>query len=117
MGARKEARDAKYMRDELAREQEADPHSSCLRIEAQMQDKIFRLEEKLQESEALKAELMKAKGLIARLRAENQVLRDEKKLFLRTVDNCKRHIAISGNAARKYAVCLVKSQLEKARLL
>ena len=62
-------------------------------------------------------ELRRAQLLIARLRAENSVLRAEKQRFIGAVDACKRHISIAGNAHKKWAVAFVKSQLIKARLV
>jgi hypothetical protein len=62
-------------------------------------------------------DLRRAKALIARLRAENEVLKSEKRLFIGVVDAAKRHIAIAGNTHKKWAVTLVKAQLEKARLI
>lgn len=62
-------------------------------------------------------DLCRAKALIARLRAENEVLKAEKRRFIGTVDATKRHISIAGNAHKKWAVTLVKAQLEKARLI
>lgn len=79
--------------------------------------RLKEFEQGMRDLEKTKAELQKAQRLIALLRAENQVLKDEKSRFISTVDACKHHISISGNLAKKYAVCLVKSQLEKARLI
>lgn len=62
-------------------------------------------------------ELRRANALISRLRAENEVLKDEKRLFVGVVNSTKHHIAVAGNAHKKWAVTLVKSQLEKARLI
>lgn len=59
----------------------------------------------------------RADALIARLRAENAVLKAERRRFIGTVDAAKRHISIAGNAQKKWAVTLVKAQLEKARLI
>lgn len=62
-------------------------------------------------------DLRRAKALIARLRAGNAVLKAEKRRFIGTVDAAKRHISIAGNVQKKWAVTLVKAQLEKARLI
>ena len=68
-------------------------------------------------SESIGEDLRRAKALISRLRAENDVLKDEKRRFISTVDATKRHIAVAGNPQKKWAVTLVKAQLIKARLL
>ena len=68
-------------------------------------------------AEAAEEDLRRAKALIARLRAENEVLKSEKRRFIGTVDATKRHISVAGNAQKKWAVTLVKAQLEKARLI
>jgi hypothetical protein len=68
----------------------------------------------LQEKEE---ELARAKALIARLRAENAVLKDEKKCIISYIDSLKRHISIAGNAHKKWAVTFVKTQLQKRFLL
>ena len=65
----------------------------------------------------IKSELARATALVARLRAENQVLKDEKTRFMSVVDSTRRHISIAGDTKKKWAVSLVKSQLEKARLI
>jgi hypothetical protein len=62
-------------------------------------------------------DLRRARALIARLRSENQVLRDEKRKFLAVVAATRRHISIAGNTQKQWVVGLVKSQLEKARLI
>ena len=62
-------------------------------------------------------ELRRANALISRLRAENEVLKDENRMFVGVVNSTKHHIAVAGNAHKKWAVTLVKSQLEKARLI
>lgn len=74
---------------------------------------LARLESLEQDAKDLK----RAQALIARLRAENEMLRLEKKRFAGVVEAAKRHISIAGNPMKKYAVCLVKAQLEKARLI
>lgn len=68
----------------------------------------------LQEKEK---ELERAQALIARLRAENAVLKDEKKCILSCIDDIKRHISIAGNTHKKWAVTFVKTQLQKRFLL
>lgn len=68
-------------------------------------------------ADAAEGDLHRAQALIARLRAENEVLKSEKRRFIGVVDAAKRHIAIAGNAHKKWAVTLVYSMLEKARLL
>lgn len=74
-------------------------------------------ESRLRHLEQCERDLSFANNLIARLRAENQVLKDEKKRFVSTIENCKKHISICGNAHKKYGVAFVKSQIIKSRLL
>lgn len=62
-------------------------------------------------------ELYKAKLLIERLRIENKILKEEKKLFINTVNETKHCIDIDGNPARKYAIALVVSRLNNTRLI
>lgn len=109
MGASKENRDLKHFRESLASDQK-DIHYSCRQIEAQLQ-------QDLENTKINMAELKKARALIERLRFENQVLRDEKRKFLEVVEMCKRHISVAGNCHKKYGVALVKSQLQKARMI
>lgn len=68
----------------------------------------------LQEKEK---ELERAQALIARLRAENAVLKYEKKCILSCIDDIKRHICIAGNTHKKWAVTFVKTQIKKRFLL
>ena len=68
-------------------------------------------------ADSAEEDLRRATALIARLRAENEVLKAEKRCFIGIVDATKRHISIAGNAQKKWAVALVKSRLEKARLI
>ena len=65
----------------------------------------------------LQDSIEKAQLKIERLRAENSVLKDEKKRFFETVRETKRHISVSGFAGRKWVVSLILSRLEKARLI
>lgn len=109
MGAAKENRDLKHLRESLASEQK-DDHYSCRQIEAQLQ-------RDLDNAKIDRTELARSRALIERLRAENQVLRDEKRKFMEVVENCKRHISVAGNCHKKYGVALVKSQLQKGRLI
>ena len=109
MGAAKENRDLKHFRESLASEQK-DAHYSCRQIEAQLQ-------QDLDKAKVDKSDLARSLALIERLRAENQVLRDEKRKFMEVVEMCKRHISVAGNCHKKYGVALVKSQLQKARLI
>ena len=108
MGAAKENRDKKHFRDSLY--QQNDVHYSCRQIEAQLQ-------QDLDKAKVDKSDLARSLALIERLRAENQVLRDEKRKFMEVVEMCKRHISVAGNCHKKYGVALVKSQLQKARLI
>lgn len=62
-------------------------------------------------------ELRRAQSLIDRLRAENKVLKMERQRIIGAVDACKRHISISGNTHKKWAVTFVKNKLIKARLI
>lgn len=61
-------------------------------------------------------DLEQANKLIARLRAENTVLKDDRARMWGVVDATRRHISIAGNAHKKYGVALVASQLRKAGL-
>ena len=80
-------------------------------------EKIWITIGRLEKLESDSRELVRARALIARLRAENEVLRDEKRRFAGTVESVKRHISIAGNPSKKWAVMLVKKHLEKAKLL
>lgn len=117
MGAASEHRGNRAIRRQIEEEQASDPHLSCRQAISHLQAENDRVRQAVRENETLAAELTKAKGLIDRLRAENTVLKDEKRRVAATVEACKRHITVAGNASKKYAVALVKSQLEKARLL
>lgn len=72
---------------------------------------------RLEQLESDSKDLARAKALIARLRAENEALKAEKKLFVSVVDSTRRHISVAGNSHKKWAVLLVKKRLEKARLI
>ena len=74
-------------------------------------------EEAKRRADTTEEDLRRAKALIARLRAENEALKAEKRRFISTVDAAKRHISIAGNTQKKWAVTLVKAQLKKARLI
>lgn len=74
-------------------------------------------EEAKRRADSAEEDLRRAKALIARLRAENEALKSEKRRFVVTVDAARRHILIAGNAHKKWAVTFVKAQLEKARLI
>ena len=117
MGAASEHRGNRAIRRQIEEEQANDPHLSCRQTIRSLQAENDGLRQIARENKALAAELAKAKGLIERLRAENVVLKGEKWRFIATVDAWKRHITIVGNASKKYAVALVKLQLEKARLI
>ena len=117
MGAASEHRGNRAIRRQIEEEQANDPHLSCRQTIRSLQAENDGLRQVARENKTLAAELAKARGLIERLRAENAVLKDEKRRFVATVDACKRHITIAGNASRKYAIALVKSQLHKARLI
>lgn len=56
--------------------------------------------------------LARAQALIARLRAENNVLKEDKKCILSFIDSLKQHISIAGNHHKKWAVTFVKSRLQ-----
>jgi len=62
-------------------------------------------------------DLVRAKALIDRLRAENEVLKAEKRRFATVCDETRRHISVAGNPHKKWAVTFVKIQLQKARLI
>lgn len=111
MGARKEKRDLDHFRKSLDLEQEEG------REQREIREIMSSFQNDARNSFSLRIELDKARALIERLRAENQVLKDERKRFIEVVENCKRHITIVGNPLKKYAVALVKSQLQKASLI
>ena len=62
-------------------------------------------------------DLKRAKALIERLRAENEVLKLERKAITSLVQSLKRHNSIAGNAHKKWAVAFVANKLSKARLI
>lgn len=62
-------------------------------------------------------DLRRANALIARIRAENEALKAERRRIISVIDATKRHISIAGNHHKKWAVAFVKSKLEKARLI
>ena len=76
-----------------------------------IQISLQRLEWMEQDSKDLK----RAKALIARLRAENAVLKQEKKNMLSCLDSMKNDSLIEGNAHKKYAATLIKIRANKAR--
>jgi hypothetical protein len=71
----------------------------------------------LEQLEQDRKDLIKAKMLIERLRAENEVLKAEKRNFFSEFDNIKRHICIAGNSHRKYGVTFAKVRMQKLRLI
>lgn len=74
---------------------------------------LWRLEKLQSDSKELK----RADALIARLRAENEVLKRERKAILSLVHGLKRHISIAGNHQKKWAVAFVSSKIAAARLI
>lgn len=117
MGAAAEHRGNKAIREGIEREQTDDPHYGCNQAINYLQAENRGLKDRLNEMVKLEDELRRAKMKINLLRAEIAVLKDEKARFIATVDACKRHITIATNHSRKYAVGIVKAQLQKARLI
>lgn len=84
-------------------------------------DQLSRWEKSAEENKAhaekIEHDLSRANALISRLRAENAVLKDEKRKFIQVVEGTKRHISVAGNAHKKWAVTLVKARLVSAKLI
>lgn len=117
MGAAAEHRGNRAIREGIEREQHEDPHYGCNQAINYLQAENRELKDRIKGGEYLAERLIQANALIERLRAENAVLKDEKARFISVVEGCKRHISVAGNCHKKYGVALVKSQLQKARLI
>lgn len=118
MGAAARQRGDKVIRQQLSSDELVSVRRSYLSyLESDLLHLEFVVKELQGTVETREKELHRARLLIARLRAENQVLKAEKSRFLSVVETTKRHIAIAGNAQKKWTVSLVRAQLEKARLL
>ena len=110
MGAAARQRGDKVIRDQATTEEITISSEYVARLEVAVNNLISDKRE-LQDS------VKKSRLKIERLRAENKVLKDEKKRFFETVRETKRHISVSGFAGRKWVVSLILSRLEKARLI
>ena len=110
MGAAARQRGDKVIRDQ------AKPESITINSEyvARLEMAVNNL---IADKRKLQHDIKKARLKIERLRAENSVLKDEKKRFVETIRDTKRHISVSGNTQKKWTVSLVLSRLEKARLI
>jgi hypothetical protein len=117
MGAHKENRDQQHLRDSLDDEYKRDPHRVCKDAEYQLQHALDTATTELAALRSVREELRRAKMLIDRQRAKIVVLETERRNIIHTIDRCKKHISISGNLSRIFAVGIVKSQLLKARLI
>jgi len=67
--------------------------------------------EKLFQLESDQKELKRANALIARLRAEIDVLKDEKAEQAKTISEAYHHISVSGNLQKKWAIKFVARKL------
>ena len=67
--------------------------------------------ERLYQLESEQKELRRARALIARLRAEIEVLKDEKRAQATIVSGCYHHISVSGNLQKKWAIKFVARKL------
>ena len=111
--------------DRVIRQRLADESAETVSVQRGYLDGLYRqvakhdaaAEDATARAEKAEEDLRRANMLIARLRAENEVLKSEKRRFIGVVDGAKRHISVAGNAQKKWAVTLVKAQLEKARLI
>jgi hypothetical protein len=72
---------------------------------------------RLVDLERKEKELVRANALIERLRAENQVLKDEKVKFFSVLQSLKRHILVSGNIHKKWAIFFAITKLRQAKLI
>jgi hypothetical protein len=109
MGAAAGQRGAKVIREQI--------ESEGQELITVRRDHLDDLTAEITRLSSAQSDLRRAKALIARLKAENQVLRDEKRKFMEVVVATRRHISIAGNAQKKWAVGLVRAELEKARLI
>ena len=118
MGAAARQRGDRLIQQQLAENEIVSIRRSYL---CRLESDLLRLEKLSKElgdsADAQKEQLRHADAFIARLRAENQVLKAEKSRLFGVVDAMKRHVSIAGNPQKKWAVSFVKSQLEKARLI
>lgn len=110
MGAASRQRGDKVIREQAKPETIAINSEYVSRLEVAVSNLISDKRE-LQDS------IEKARLKIKKLSAENSVLKDEKKRFIETILNTKRHISVSCFAGRKWVVSLILSRLEKARLI
>ena len=110
MGAAARQRGDKVIRDQAKPEKITINSEYVSRLEAAVNNLIA-------DKRKLQHDIEKARLKIEKLRAENKVLKDEKKRFFETVRETKRHISVSGFAGRKWVVSLILSRLEKARLI
>lgn len=110
MGAAARQRGDKVIRDQAKPEKITVDSEYVSRLEMAVNNLIA-------DKRKLQHDIKKARLKIERLRAENSVLKDEKKRFFETVRDTKRHISVSGNTQKKWTVSLVLSRLEKARLI
>ena len=110
MGAAARKRGDKVIRDQAKPEKITINSEYVSRLEVAVNNLIS-------DKRELQNSMERAQLKIERLRAENSVLKEEKKLFFETVRNTKRHISVSGNTQKKWTVSLVLSRLEKARLI
>ncbi|MBI9081887.1 MAG: hypothetical protein JEY79_19375 [Pseudodesulfovibrio sp.] len=111
MGAASEHRGNMAIRNELL----SDCYTSVRRSYLSQLEQSIRNHTETEES--LKAEIARARALIARLRAEKAVLKNEQAAFVRCITDAKKHPLIVKDAKRKYAVCLVSAKLRNAKLI
>ena len=110
MGAAARQRGDKAIRDQAKPEKITINSEYVSRLEVAINNLIA-------DKRELQNSMERARLKIERLRAENKVLKDEKKRFFETVRNTKKHISVSCNSQKKWTVGLVLSRLEKARLI
>ena len=110
MGAAARQRGDKVIRDQAKPEKITINSEYVSRLEVAVNNLIS-------DKRELQNSMERAQLKIERLRAENKVLKDEKKRFFETVRNTKKHISVSCNSQKKWTVSLVLSRLEKARLI
>ena len=110
MGAAARQRGDKVIRDQATPEEITISSEYISRLEVAVNNLIS-------DKRELQNSMERARLKIERLRAENKVLKDEKKRFFETVRNTKKHISVSCNSQKKWTVSLVLSRLEKARLI
>lgn len=110
MGAAARQRGDKVIRDQANPKKITVNSEYVSRLEAAVNNLIA-------DKRELQHDIKKAQLKIERLRAENSVLKDEKKRFVETIHDTKRDISVSGFAGRKWVISLILSRLEKARLI